>query len=435
MAKTGPWRVKGVDRKTRRMARDAAARSGVPIGVWIDRAIRSRAAIVPRGDAKPLVPPEFLASARAAGPAAKAKKDPFLPALPAESGRRASPDAASGWRASGMAGRAMAGVLVLALMAGGYWLVAQGPTGGDRAPRNEDVAASAPAADGAASAVAAPTRIETLGAAARNGDAAAQLALGLIYMRGEGVSRDAARGAGWLEKSAAAGNAAAQFHLGTLYGKGTGVRRNDMTAFGWYRRAAEQGHLQAQHALGTLYAEGRGTARDYAEATRWLTRAAKGGLAESHYSLGALYEQGLGVEKDPRKAAAHYREALAAGSARAADKLARLEPALQQRTEPDIAAANGDARTESTGSGTLSPAGIVNLQRLLARLDLEPGPPTGVLGPQTVEAIKLYQRFAGLPVDGVPSLELLRDLRQVVGAMSAETTAPPQSQTPAAAPN
>ena len=39
------------------------------------------------------------------------------------------------------------------------------------------------------------------------------------------------------------------------------------------------------------------------------------------------------------------------------------------------------------------------------------------MGQKTVDAIKMYQRFAGLKVDGKATPSLLNDLRQVVGAM------------------
>ena len=173
-------------------------------------------------------------------------------------------------------------------------------------------------------------------------------------------------------------------------------------------------------------AAGKGTKQSYAEAIRWFTRASKEGFADAHYSLGQIYEDGLGVKTDRRKAATYYRSALAAGSSRAAGKLARLEPALREiavkrdaaELEKDLAPLAPGAAFTPAKDRILSKSGITKLQRLLKRLDLEPGPADGVMGAKTREAIKLYQRFAGLPVDGKPTLELLLDLRQVVGAMS-----------------
>ncbi len=91
--------------------------------------------------------------------------------------------------------------------------------------------------------------------------------------------------------------------------------------------------------------------------------------------------------------------------------------------EADVTTAGRGAQQTPTKNRTLSAAGIKNLQRLLGKLDIDPGPQDGVLGDKTTEAIRLYQRFAGLPVDGKATLELLLDLRQVVDAMSADRPA------------
>ena len=141
-----------------------------------------------------------------------------------------------------------------------------------------------------------------------------------------------------------------------------------------------------------------------------------------------IHEKGLGVDRDQRKAAAYYRSALAAGSAHAAEKLTKLEPALKELStpvetalvEPNPAPSGAGEEQTADGDRPLSAAGIKNLQQLLAKLDLAPGPADGILGDRTIEAIKLYQRFAGLPVDGKPTVDLLLDLRQVVGAMTTE---------------
>ncbi len=446
---TGPWRVKGVDRQTRKLARDAAAKSGLSMGAWIDRTIKAEAGVPVRETAEPLVT-EFLKSARNAGgvrkeaaPSDKSKSQgDYKRAKP----QRVSPAIAAASRAQEpRMGRGVIGALaVVALMAGGFWLATRFPVGKDvtfaGSGRLDDGATSATADSGKATEAgqATPmTPIEKLAFAAQNGDIRAQHDLGLLYVQGNGVAKDPKKGAGLLEQSAKAGLPKAQYHVGVLYEKGLGVARNLEAAFMWYQRAADQGHVRAQHNLGTFYAEGKGTARNYTEAARWFALASKGGLAESHYSLGMIHEHGLGVAKDDRKAAAYYRSALAAGSAQAAAKLSQLEPAMKEAARKAEATLGSKvATTESAtgapanGDSVLSPASIMNLQRLLARLDLAPGPADGKLGEQTVEAIKLYQRFAGLPVDGKPSADLLRDLRQVVGAMDTDT---PGAAAPAAA--
>ena len=51
-------------------------------------------------------------------------------------------------------------------------------------------------------------------------------------------------------QSARQGNAAAQFNLGLMYDSGRGVRQDYTKAVQWYRKAAEQGVAEAQYNLG-----------------------------------------------------------------------------------------------------------------------------------------------------------------------------------------
>ena len=57
---------------------------------------------------------------------------------------------------------------------------------------------------------------------AHDGDARAQLHVGLLYLRGEGVPQDYREARFWIEKAARQGLADAQTRLGTLYRDGTG---------------------------------------------------------------------------------------------------------------------------------------------------------------------------------------------------------------------
>jgi TPR repeat protein len=479
MAAPVGWRIKGVNKTTRQMAEDAAARSGLPVGEWLQRAIDNNVGILPPERENPLVPTELLASARNMGPrseigdAEPAENDdpdtaiehqapptidedqPQLPLLsdgPRKRGKNVpnvSPMlmAAESRRPSTLIPRVI-GVLVLVVLMGGlYWFIDQNTqnkladendavagrsatpsVGADKTPpaggENTDPGQGDP--EGGRSVVLTP--LERLTALANSGNPQAQQDLGLKYAEGNGVLRDPKQAALWLERSASAGMPNAQYHIARMYQKGTGVPSDMNKSYQWYLKAARQGHVRAQYHLGTLYVEGKGTKRDYAEAARWFTRASRAGLADAHYSLGQIHEDGLGVEPDQRRAAGHYRSALAAGSARAATKLTRLEPALKELSvsadpsslEKDVVPAGPGGAQIPAKDRPLSKSGIKSLQQLLKKLDLEPGPADGVLGNKTKEAIRLYQRFAGLPVDGKPTLELLQDLRQVVGAMSSD---------------
>ncbi len=76
--------------------------------------------------------------------------------------------------------------------------------------------------------------------AAEQGDAGAQINLGLCYDRGLGVDKDPKAAAAWYRKAAEQGDAKAQVNLGVRYDQGQGVDKDPKAAAAWYRKAAEQ---------------------------------------------------------------------------------------------------------------------------------------------------------------------------------------------------
>ena len=107
------------------------------------------------------------------------------------------------------------------------------------------------------------------------GDASAQVALGLMYDSGRGIPRDYAAAMTWYRKAADQHNASAQSSLGFMYALGHGVRQ--AAAMAWYRKAADQGDTSAQTALGFMYYDGQGVLRDNVVAHMWFNLAAAGG--------------------------------------------------------------------------------------------------------------------------------------------------------------
>ena len=61
---------------------------------------------------------------------------------------------------------------------------------------------------------------------------------------------------------ASQGNAEAQVNLGVMFGEGLGVPQDYKEAVKWYRLAADQGDAIAQYNLGLLYGDGQGVAQD-----------------------------------------------------------------------------------------------------------------------------------------------------------------------------
>src|SRR5712691_8216981 len=185
---------------------------------------------------------------------------------------------------------------------------------------------------------------------AKAGDADAQVALAVLYARGDGVAQDYAVAANWFRRAAEKGVMRAQYDLGVLYERGRGVPRDPAQAVAWYRKAAEQNHPLAQYNLAVAFTKGEGIRRDPFEAAVWYHRAAAQGVVAAMVNLAILYERGEGVDSSTADAYAWYRAAARRGSVPAARRADELLPAFspwdQTRAEAkmaDIAASIHDA--------------------------------------------------------------------------------------------
>src|ERR1700751_4216115 len=94
------------------------------------------------------------------------------------------------------------------------------------------------------------------------------------------------------------GNANAQVNLGLMYAKGQGTPQNYAEALKWFRLAANQGETAAQFNLGLMYATGEGVPQDYAEALKWYRLAAAQGNANAQSNLAVMYVKGQGTTQN-----------------------------------------------------------------------------------------------------------------------------------------
>lgn len=217
------------------------------------------------------------------------------------------------------------------------------------------------------------------------------------------ANRDFASARALCRPLADAGLADAQFVLGQMYQNGEGVARDAGRAAPWYRRAALQGHAGAAFALGMLYRYGIGVARDPVEAYAWFTRAAEAGNGEAAQAR-ELVARDLSPAQvaDARTRASRY-----AASTRSAS-----EPPTTSASKPGWAPPPG-------------PELVADVQRGLARLGYDPGPPDGVAGEKTRRAIRRFQAQAGLPVDGKVTQALKTAIdRAILAATETSTPAP-----------
>lgn len=141
-----------------------------------------------------------------------------------------------------------------------------------------------------------PTEVHQLHVGADKGDAEAQYTLGGAHYNGNGVLRNLAEGARWLQMAAANGHVRAQCDLGVMYlKKGSGVEQDYGEALKWLRRAAMKGDALAFHNLGSVYTTGfrdqsvgffdrvryASMTSDHVQAYKWFTLAAERGYATS----------------------------------------------------------------------------------------------------------------------------------------------------------
>ena len=89
---------------------------------------------------------------------------------------------------------------------------------------------------------------------ANQGDAEAQLQLGVMNEQGQGVPKNFSRAMARYRQAADQGNAEAQYRLGEKYDLGLGIAQDKKAAEAWYRKAAAQGNAQASAKLTGLTA-------------------------------------------------------------------------------------------------------------------------------------------------------------------------------------
>lgn len=205
--------------------------------------------------------------------------------------------------------------------------------------------------------------------AALQGIPTVQHNLGAKCFEGIGVPKDYKEAAKWWHMAAEAGLAESQYGLGKLYARGLGVDKDEQKAAKWYRLAADQDHAMAQYQLGVMYAGGRGMPTDYTRAYHWLRKAAEQRLALAQYQVGRLFENGVGTTQNVNEAMRWYQLAADQGLEKAQLRLAGL--AARTRTAPDeVVAKSGsgipkpsppvpaDKRVATTYAGAIADNGI-----------------------------------------------------------------------------
>ena len=207
---------------------------------------------------------------------------------------------------------------------------------------------------------------------AYQGNIAAQVNIGIVYMSGENVKQDYGKSLFWFEKAARQGSAQAQYNLGLHYQEGYGVEINKKIAFSWFLKAAEQGQAYAQYNVGNYYRDGQGgltknseeavrwfnksaiqgydlaqlglggayyngdgVKKNYIFAGNWFKKAADQGNIDAQENLGLMYKNGIGFDKDIEKAILWYTKAEINGSSKASTQLKKLYALAEEKREEE----------------------------------------------------------------------------------------------------
>ncbi len=76
----------------------------------------------------------------------------------------------------------------------------------------------------------------------------------MMYYKGQGIPQDHAEAARWSRKAAEQGDANAQINLGIMYEEGQGVAQDYAEALNWFEKGTEQGSVVCANCLAWLLA-------------------------------------------------------------------------------------------------------------------------------------------------------------------------------------
>lgn len=127
---------------------------------------------------------------------------------------------------------------------------------------------------------------------AQQGSSEAQVVLGTMYLKGQGIAKDPNQALKWYTSSAEHGNAVGQFYMGSMYLMGAGVPHDSAQGLKWLGISANQGDSDSQVLLGLVYLQGNGgVPRDLVQADMWFHLAASRGDPLAPRQIEAIEKQ------------------------------------------------------------------------------------------------------------------------------------------------
>ncbi|MCJ1403936.1 ERAD-associated protein [Xylographa trunciseda] len=127
--------------------------------------------------------------------------------------------------------------------------------------------------------------------------------LGRMSLRGEGMEQNYEKAIIWFRRGIANGDSFCQYEMGLMYLLGLGVRKDAGVAADYFKESAEQDWPAAQVHLGKLFLD----QGDLRPAMRYFELAYRHGHIEAHYHLAEINNNGIGRERSCPLATASYK--------------------------------------------------------------------------------------------------------------------------------
>lgn len=122
--------------------------------------------------------------------------------------------------------------------------------------------------------------------------------LGLMYLKGEGVSKDFSKAKAWFEKGSEFDNDSANYNLALMYQSKIGVEEDMEKAVDYFRRATRHNHQLANFRLGLLLLKDRTNEEQVKEGFECMLKAAKFGHAMAKMQMGGVNTE-VNIEAEP----------------------------------------------------------------------------------------------------------------------------------------
>jgi len=190
-----------------------------------------------------------------------------------------------------------------------------------------------------------------------------------------------------IKQLAENGNAEAELKMGLRYTSMARGVKNDRIAVQWFEKAAQHDQVEAQYRYGLALLNGQGVVQDYKAAFYWLEKAAQQGDAQAQSTLGEMYHSGIAINKDIERAYLWFNLAAAQGVESAA---AARDTVVKLFTQNQIIALQQEAGRISRGYKVSSVADESDSVEVDSAFPYEPMPPV-VAEPEKKPVIRILK--------------------------------------------